>query len=340
MGKQEFTPGDTELPDNFLDENQRSEEDTFKEDFAAPVPFNELMDMGMDDGDDKGGDDKGDGKGDGGDEGDGEATDFKFDDAIAQDEQAELDKLNSELGTDFKTRNELNDALKKTENVEQESQINEERRYIGYFKDLLDVQKYPDEELVREDKRIMAINNKQNPEASDVKEAIDYEVNQLIESGALPYAAKSIRDNLNMSLKDKVKTVNDFEESQKLTAKQQADKYKQDLQEGINSVFKKGKFMGVQPTKDDMIDIYKDISKNKHIEHLKAHPQDAVEFALFKKYREVIMKNLGKPNYEAGVKNTLKELGMSNSSQTDQSGKDISKDSNDGDLTFLQKFAK
>ena len=329
--------GSTELAEGHFEQDNIANEEAFKSSFEAPMPFNEMQEMTMDDDADKGDADKGDGA-DGGD--DGEATDFKFDDALAQEEKAELDELNAKLGTDFETRQELEAMLKKQSSGEQASKIDEDKRYIGYFQDLLNEAKYPDEELVREDKRIMAINNGQNVKDQSIIDAIEYEVTQLTESGALSYAAKSIRDNLNMSLREKLKTVNDFNESQKLSATQKADKAKQDLQSSINSVFKKGKFMGIQPTKDDMIDIYKDISKDKHIEHLKAHPTDAVEFALFKKYREVISKSLGKPNFEAGVKNTLKELGMSNSSQTDTSGKDIAKDSDAGDLSFLQRFAK
>ena len=89
----------------------------------------------------------------------------------------------------------------------------------------------------------------------------------------------------------------------------------------------------------EMVEIYKDVSKNKHIEHLKVNPKDAVEFALFKKYGEIIKKNLGKPNYEAGVKNALQELGMS-SSQQGTNVTDRNKGSDADDLSFLKRFAK
>lgn len=322
---------DMELDDNFFDINAKAEEEAFLSEFEQPINFNAST-VGIEkntntetiEEDDK----------------NKVEESFKFDDALAEEEAKELAELNAKMGTDFKSRNELNEALKQIDKKEDNNEINEEKKYIAYFSDLLNVQKYPDDVLVREDKLIAASNAGKNLKDPDVIESIDYEVQQLTDSGALPYAANSIRDTLKRSLNEKQKYVKDFEESQQLTVKQQQDKFKQDLQEGISEVFKQGTFLGVKPTKQDMLDIYRDISKNKHLEHLKAHPKDAVEFALFKKFQEVIKKNLGKPNYEAGVKNTLQELGMSNSSQTGTNGKDIASDNNAGDLTFLQRFAK
>jgi len=270
---------------------------------------------------------------------DGNVEDFKYDDALAQEDQQELDELNAKLGSDFKTLNELKATYKSTDDKGQEATIGKEKRYIGYFKDLLDENKYSQEQLIRENKRVSAINNDQDPNSQEVEDRIDEEIAVLRDNGTLEYAAQAIRTELRISLKEKEEVVNSFESGQQLTAKEKADAFKQDLQEGLNDIFKQGKFLGVKPTKDDMIGIYKDISKNKHIEHLKANPKDAVEFALFKKYRDVIMKNLSKPNFNAGVQNTLNELGMS-SSESGKSGGDTSNNSDSDELSFLQRFAK
>jgi hypothetical protein len=324
---------DMELEDNFFDQNLKAEEDAFQAEFEQPgTSFNRFADKGiaenaLEDG-----------------ETPPPAPDtteaFEFDNVMAEEEAKELAELNAKMGTNFESRNELNEALKQIERSDQSQEIQKEKRYINYFSELLDINKYSDASLVREDKKIALANAGKDPSNEDELENIDREIARLEDSGALSYAANSIRDTLRRSVSEKSKVIKDFEDSQKLTAKQREDKYKQDLQEGINAIYKQGKFLGIQPTKEDMLDIYKDISKNKHLEHLKAHPKDAVSFALFKKYQSIIEKNLSKPNYEAGVKNTLSELGMSNSSQTGTSGKDITKDSDAGELTFLQRFAK
>jgi len=259
--------------------------------------------------------------------------------AIAQEEAEELAELNMKLGSDFKTLNELKSSLKTADTKDEQTSIDREKRYITYFKDLLNESKYNDLQLVTEDKRIAAINNNEDPNDPFVKERIEEEVETLSNSGMMQYAAKAIKDSLRNSLKEKETVVNAYENGKQLSEKEKADAFKQNLQEGLNDIYKQGKFLGVQPTKEDMINIYKDISKNKHIEHLKANPKDAVEFALFKKYREVIMKNLEKPNFNAGVQSALNELGMS-SSEPGKSGGDTSKNSDDGELSFLQRFAK
>jgi hypothetical protein len=328
---------DMELDDNFFDQDTIADQKAFQSQFEDPTPpASQTIPEGT--------------KGPSGfvaseeyaleEEQKGAVEDFKFDDVMAQEEQQELDELNAKMGTDFKSRNELNEALKQVDVADKSSEISEEKRYVNYFTELLDKTKYPDDVLVREDKRIAAANANKNLNDQEVIDQIDYEVSQLTESGALSYAAQSIRDTLTRSRDEKANKIKAFEESKNLSAKEQADKQKRELQEGINDIFKEGSFLGVKPTKQDMLDVYKDISKNKHLEHLKAHPKDAVEFALFKKFRETIKKNLGKPNYETGVKNTLDELGMSNSSQTGTPGNDIANDSDAGDLTFLQRFAK
>lgn len=335
-----------ELEENFFEKDAIQDEQIFKQQFEYEQP--QGTPAGADDGDFKpvgpegfkqeGGQQPQVGEGDQGGQG-GEALDFKFDDALAAEEQKELDELNARLNTNYKSRAELDAALKGAEQQEQTSEIDKDRKYVNYFTDLLNKEKFPDAALVKEDKIAEAIERGQNPKDPEVMALIDEQVEQLEQSGALEYAAKSIRQTLQGSLKDKQKKIADFETSQQEAQKQTAEKFKADLQESIGEIYKAGKFMGVQPTKEDMIDIYKDVSKNRHIEHLKVNPRDAVEFALFKKYREVISKNLGKPNYEAGVQATLKELGMSSDGQGTEA-KDISRGSDQEDLSLLKRFAK
>lgn len=322
---------DMELDDNFFEAGERAEEEAFQQEFesnfgqARPHDF-----LGTGDDDDKG---------KGGDDDPGK-TDFKFDDALAEEEARELAELNAKLGTNFKDRNELNEALRKEETKDKTSEIQNEKEYINYFKSLLDLNKYPDEVLIREDKKLAAVQNGLNIKDEEVLQQIEDDVQRLVDSGAATYAAQAIRNQLRTELEKKEKIVKDHEDSIELSAKQKQEKFKQDLQEGINEIYKQGKFLGIQPTKEDMLSVYKDISKNKHIEHLKANPKDAVEFALFKKYKDIIVKNLGKPSYEAGVKSALEELGMSSSQQTGTSGKDRASGSGEEELSFLQRFVK
>lgn len=328
----ETNQGGMELPENFFAQEQIEDEQSFKSQYESPVPFNQGVadtdpppaPAGTD------GDDASD---------DGDVSDFKFDDAIKEEEEAELLELNTKLGTDFKDLNTLKQSLKQTDTNSVNKELEDDKRYIAYYNDILDATKYSGRDLIREDKILDAIRMQKNIKDPEVIAAIDDELDILESNGMLPYAEKAIRAAYEAQLKERVGRVQTAEQSTQLTEKEKAEAHKQNLQESINNVFKQGKFLGVQPTKEDMINIYKDISKNKHIEHLKVNPQDAVEFALFKKYRDVITKNLEKPNFNAGVRTALEELGMS-SSQTGKSGQDMSKNSGADELSYLQKFAK
>lgn len=321
-----------ELPENFFAQEQISDEETFKSQFEPPVPFNQGVaptdpppnptgTEGVEDDDDP------------------DLTDFKFDDAIKEEEAAELLELNKKLGTNFEDLNVLKQSLKSSDNGIVNKEIEDDKRYIAYYNDILNPEKYSAKDLVREDKILDAIRSQKNIKDPEVMAEIDDEIDTLEANGMLSYAEKAIRKAYEAELKERTGRVSNHEQSSKLTEKQKEEERKQNIQESINSIFKQGKFLGVQPTKEDMIDIYKDISKNKHIEHLKANPKDAVEFALYKKYREVILKNLEKPNFNAGVRTTLNELGMS-SSETGKSGQDKSTNSAAEELSYLQQFAK
>jgi len=324
---------DMELEDNFFEQDEIANEKSFMDEFEPPVPFNQVMDITTDE--PKGGSEE-----QKKDEEEGTVEAFKFDDTLAEEEKAELAELNAKLGTDFESMAKLKESLKTEDKKGEEAQIDQERRYINYFKDLLDVRKYNDSALIFEDKKITAINNNENLGDEDVIERIKAEVSLLEDSGMTSYAAKAIRDNLTMHLEKKEAVVNQYDSSRQLSSQQKELKYKEELQAGINEIFKQGKFLNIKPTREDLLDIYKDVSKNKHIEHLKANPKDAVEYALFKRYKDVILKSLEKPDFNAGVKNTLKEFGMSSSEQTGKPANDISKGGNEEELSFLQKFAK
>lgn len=326
---------DMELEDNFFEQDEIANEKSFMDEFEAPIPFNQVMDITTDE---PKGSPEGKAKEEEEDQGSVEA--FKFDDTLAEEEKKELAELNAKLGTDFESMAKLKESLKSEEKKGEESDIDLDRRYISFYNDLLNQEKYDDKALIFEDKKIDAIKKNENLADEDVIERIKAEVEIIVESGMTAYAARAIRDNLNMHLKEKLAKVNQYDSSRQLSAQQKEQKYKEDLQAGINEIFKEGKFFNIKPTREDLLEIYKEVSKNKHIEHLKANPKDAVEFALFKRYRDIISKNLAKPDFNAGVKNTLNEFGMSSSEQTGKPANDISKGGNEEELSFLQKFAK
>lgn len=269
-----------------------------------------------------------------------EGTDepFKFDDALAESEKAELEELNAKLGTDYKDLKDLKAAYKTEDSSAELKEIEEDRTYINYFKSVLDTKQYNDRRIVFEDKRMEEQDKGRDITDQSVLDEIEAEISLLESSGSLPYAAKSIRQTVQQALRQREEKVSAFDAKQEASKQQTEAQKKEAIQESISEVFKSGSFLGITPTKEDMIDIYKDISNNKHIEHLKSNPKDAVQFALFKRYQSVIEKNLGKPSYKAGVKDTLDNIGLSGSNKPATGLNDQGSD--EGEKSYFDQFVQ
>jgi hypothetical protein len=325
------------LPENHFEEQEISAEDNFQEKYSAPV-FNtpgitegENADLNEEA-------EKFDSEGNliVADADDGEP--FKFDDAIAESEQKELEELNAKLGSDYKSLKDLKAAYKSEDSNVEVQEIAQDKTYIDYFKSVLDPKQYDDRRIVFEDKKMIAQDAGKDITDPSIIEEINAEVETLEGNGVLSYAAGTLRQTVKEALKQREAKVSAFEQKENDSKKLSDSERKESIQESINEVFKAGDFLGIKPTKEDMIDIYKDISNNKHIEHLKTHPKDAVEFALFKRYKSVMEKNLNKPNYKAGVKNTLEAIGLTGSEQT---GKGLNnQDSDEGDKSYFDQFVQ
>lgn len=262
---------------------------------------------------------------------------FKFDDAIAQEEKAELDELNKKLGTDYKDLSDLKKAFKKEDSVNLDKEIEQDRNLIDYFRNVLDTRQYNDKRIVLEDKKLTYQQEGKDISDPEILEEIELEIETLESSGALSYAAKSIRDTVRRALEGKEAKVSQHDQSKELTQKEKETARTESIQNSINEIYKAGPFMGITPTKEDMIDIYKEVSKNKHIEHLNSNPKDAIEFALFKRYKPELVKSLGRPSYKDGVKNTLETIGLTGSKQTVRTGQQ-DQSGNEGDKSYFEKF--
>ena len=263
---------------------------------------------------------------------------FEFDASLAEAEKAELKELNEKLGTNFEDLKDLREAINQTENKTVVDDIQEDQQFVNYFEAVL---RYGDKDVVMEDKKMLiqqkGVEDLKNPE---VQARLDEEVLLLEENGSLEFAARSIRSDIRNILDKKKAKINTFNENQKQTLEQQQKAFKDKVQESINTIFKAGTFLGIKPSKEDLLNAYTDVTKNKHIDHLRANPNEAVEYVLFKKYKQEIAKKLGKPDFKAGVKNTLENLGMVSSEQTSKAVVTDNKEAEQEKLSYFNQFIK
>jgi hypothetical protein len=319
------------LPENFFEQEEEQDQEAFKESFGFNASAQERIINSEDVGHKKTTDD---------DDDDPFSVDddlaFKFDESLAETEKAELEELNSRLGTNFKDLNELKATLNNVDNKEDLSQIEESRQLVKYFGQVLN---YDSETIVREDFEMKAQQAGKNIKDPDFVDELEMKISRMKDNEVLDYASDSLKAQVRAELANQKAIVEEFDTKQNQTQQQKETAFKTKIQEGVNDLFKEGTYLGIKVERNDLLEIYGDISKNKHIEHLKANPLDAVKFAFFKKHEKVIMDTMKKPTYQDGVQKTLKEMGMQTSGK---SSKTVSNDQtgNREDLSFLQRFTQ
>jgi len=326
----QYDPSNTEIPVDFFENQKREEEDEFINSFDERT-YEEANSPRMTDEVEEVVDPQ-----DANDEED-PAEPFKFDDTLAEAEKAELAELNAKLGTNFEDLKELKEKIKQTDTKEQISEIEEDRDFVAYFQSVM---KYDDKDIVMEDEKLKAQQLGKNIKDPRIMEEIEEKVERLEQNEMLDYAAQAVRNNVQNAIDKRQSKIDAFENSQKQTLEQKEAARKEQLQESINSIYKAGKFLNITPKKEDFVEIYRDLSKGKLIDHLNADPASAVEVALYLKYKNEISKNLGKPGFKAGVKSALETIGMTTTQQT---GKGVTKNDrsdNQDELSYLDAFAK
>lgn len=326
------------LPENFFEQQDIDQEEAFMKQFESPSidSMPGMSSPSLEDGFSDGADDADDDADDGADDA---SEVLEFDDTLQDDEKAELQELNEKLGTNFESLSELKKAYKKEDIVDRESEIQKDISDINYLNSLLDTNKYDNRKIVFEDKRLEYMQNKKDVTDPAVIEEINMEVDGMEESGALGYAAQVIRQNIKNALSAKQQKVDAYNNEKQASLEQTESEFKEGVQETINEVFKTGTYMGVAVTKEDMLDVYKTINKNKQLRNSFSSPREVVEFTLFQKYKDVLSKNLGQKSYKDGVKDTLEDIGLKGSKQTVNRSKNDQDDDNEK-LSFLEAFAK
>jgi hypothetical protein len=327
-----------ELEEGFFDQQDMATEDEFKNNFtsmftqdppaaAQEIPAGSPPGVNLDE------------EGNPITEGQGE-EDLDFDASLEAAEKEEIEKFNKILNTDFKSINELKEHFKKEEpGNTQEIEFERDQKTLDYHNKVLN---YNDEDIIRHDIYMDMLDHPEmkNWDQETMINHINSQVESMKEVGQLRYNAKNVRYSIEAK-RDKLNAkVQEHERVKNMSIQERENERKSKIQEKVSEIYKEKKFLGITPSKADLLEAYNTVTQNKHLDKLKDRPDVAVEFELYLKHRDTILKNLGKPNFNAGVKSTLNKLGLSDSSQTGEyvQGKNTNQD--DGDLTFSELFVK
>lgn len=326
---QELDPRTTELPADFFDRQEIEDENTFKEQFTTPA-----MQKGMAEVQQKKPEQERD---DIDDEGKGDELDFEK--KMAEQEAKELADFNERYGQNFQSMKELRESIKRKEQQPVVDELQKKVKDMRVYEEFLNPDVYDDKKLVMEEEILKAEKAQKNLNDPDVMEEIKEKVLQMEANNVLGYAAESIRNSLRSTYNGIKAEVDGMKQKLAQTEQEREQNFKESVQSAVESFHKQGEFGGVKITKEDLFDVYQKVMKNKNVEHVSQNPAEAVEFELYKRYKDVILKNAGKPDYSEGVRSALEEVGMSSTGSGSQNGGHSKQDTVDEE-DWIAKFIK
>lgn len=223
-----------------------------------------------------------------------ETTDFN---------EKELEVLNKKLGTDFKSVEDLKKSFNaKDQETEQQK---EDAEYKRLSNNVVLFDRYiamDNESLIREQFLSEASNAKKDITDPDVVEEIEEKIQGLKDLNTLDSMANTLRGNLQNQKEKTEGSIKQIDDKRTLTKQEVARKNTDDLQNAFTDIFAKGKFLGMDVTKQDIQDAYESVRTNKFFESVNGNQEMIAKFAMFVKYEKEISKLSNKPTHSDKVK--------------------------------------
>ena len=224
-------------------------------------------------------------------------------------EEADIEDFNKKLGTNFKTIDELKESLKKTDEISEKEKEDAEYRTLNNKVILYD--KYigmDNEELIRNQLLTQARQEKKDIEDKDVLDDIEEQIQGLKDLRQLDSMAETLRSNLQNQKEKVVQSIEKIDSKREKTEQEIARKNRDNLQTVLADIFDKKEFFGVTVTKEDIQDVYKDITTNKFFDSVNGNQEVIAQLALFLKYREQISTITNKPTHSDKLKDEFNTL--------------------------------
>lgn len=233
--------------------------------------------------------------------------------------EKDLEIFNKKLGTDFKNVDELKKSFN-AKDEESESQ-KEETEYKILSNKIVLFEKYigmSNEDLIRNQMLSEASASKKDIEDQEVIDEIEEKIEALKDLDTLDGYAETLRSNLQTQ-KDKTQTSIEKIENKKIESENAiAKKNNDNLQNALAEVYNQKQFMGVNVSKEDLLDVYENIKTNKFFESVNGNQEMIAKLALFVKYEKEISKVANRPTHSDKTKDAFNFL-TDNSKKTRRS---------------------
>lgn len=255
----------------------------------------------------------------------------------SEDEVAELKRLNAELGTDFKSKNDLKQAIQKNDPVVNAAdQMQTDRQEaVNYYNAVIAAN---DRDKVLANKRVTAQQKGVDTSTPEFKEALEAEVDTLEANGVLKSIAEMVQSN-TISQRDRMQGEMDaYTTSKQASADQVAQEKKDKLFSAANDIYKKESFYGLKVEQKDIVSAYKTVSDNKLVDQINSDDNLAIEVALFIANRGNFDAVSKQPSYSEGVNAVFNKVKGTQTNASSKSGN--TRNSNNHESNHISAFVK
>ena len=228
-----------------------------------------------------------------------------------QQDNLSIEQINKQLGTNFKTLDDLKtfqDQKQNTPVVSEKDQqtYDKNKNAIDYLNSVLS---YDDEKLIRTQETSLAIQRNQGKELNeDQKQEIELKIERFKDNGTESLVAQNIRNQVEKTISSRKNFNEKIDEKKQQAKSQEVAQNRQELQQNFKNFFKEGKFMGVELTQKDIQDSYQSVISGNFSKQLNSDHQLTAKLALMSHLYDKIEKRLSPGSFDDGVKAVMKEV--------------------------------
>lgn len=296
-----FAPVETDNSEALFDKLEREDENTFMDDFKRPehnVPEGAVAATEEAPASEEQVNEDEDGSID--------LTAEELEQSISAADQEELALINKLTNSNFKSKDEMKQALSQKETNEQAELITQNREVMNYYKAITEM---TPEDAIFEDERVKAHNNNIDFSTDEWKYATNAKIDSLKESpGGLEYAVRAIKNDYASKADKLAVSVNQYDSEQSAREQQKVTDRKTGLESAVTEFYQDEDFYGMQLDKTEYVDAFKEASQNKLIDLIQNDPKVAVELQLLFRNKDKLLEIGRKPTYSNGVEDTRKQI--------------------------------
>lgn len=228
---------------------------------------------------------------------------------------AELAQLNKTLNTDFKSLDELKKSMGKSEGATEQAEETVSKEILDKYEKNKDYIAFLTTQKSRNDKEIVFDHfkskyKKENNDTwdEDAEMQIDDKISIMESNGSLDIMADSIKSKMDSAISTlNLENGNIDRQKKDITDRRNAG-VRESIKDSIVEFVNADSFYGAKVSAEDAREVYNDITTGKFFKDVENSPKEVAELALFRKFKDVILKKAGGPSYSDGVKDIVSEI--------------------------------